>query len=336
MKQSKPKALFVLGTAAYERIYGPAERATIADLVTCDQPPCTAEQLAEDPGRLSGVEVIFSGWGAPRMDAAFLAHAPCLRAVFYGAGSVKGFVSDAFWDRGIVLASSWGANAIPVAEYTQAQIVLSLKRAWTMAYNGRVRHAWPAAIPVPGVYGSTVGLVSLGMIGRLVAQRLQSHDLRVLACDPFVTQAQADAAGLGVRMVPLTELFAESDVVSLHTPSLPETRGLINATLLASLKPGATLINTARGAVIDEPALVALLQCRADLTAILDVTDPEPPRPDSPLYTLPNVFLTPHIAGSVENECRRMGHYAAEECRRWLAGEPLRWQITRETAARLA
>jgi phosphoglycerate dehydrogenase-like enzyme len=134
----------------------------------------------------------------------------------------------------------------------------------------------------------------------------------------------------------LETLFAESEVVSLHTPSLPATRGLITRPLLASLKPRATFINTSRGAVVDEPGLIEVLQQRPDLMALLDVTDPEPPVSGSPLYTLPNVFLTPHIAGSLAGECARMGDLAVEECRRFLAGEPLRWSITRGQAERMA
>ena len=129
------------------------------------------------------------------------------------------------------------------------------------------------------------------MIGQLLARRLQSHELRVLAYDPFFTQEQADELGLRVHLCSLEQLFAASDVVSLHTPSLPSTRGLITRQLLASLKPHATFINTARGAVVDEPGLIGVLQQRPDLMALLDVTTRAPS--GSPLYTLPNVFLFP-------------------------------------------
>jgi len=125
-------------------------------------------------------------------------------------------------------------------------------------------------------------------------------------------------------------------VVSLHTPWLKETEKMITGEHFRMMKPDASFINTARGAVIDEPAMVEVLAEREDITAVLDVTYPEPPKPGSPLYTLPNVVLTPHIAGSMDRECQRMGQYAVDECRRFLAGEPLQWQITREKAALLA
>ena len=111
---------------------------------------------------------------------------------------------------------------------------------------------------------------------------------------------------------------------------------MITGAHIASMKEGATFINTARGAIVREPEMTAVLAERPDLFAILDVTDPEPPVDGSPLYTLPNVVLTPHIAGSMDGECRRMGRTMVEECRRYLAGEPLRWAIDRERARSLA
>ena len=174
------------------------------------------------------------------------------------------------------------------------------------------------------------------MIGRLVAERLKTHDLEVLAYDPFVNQEKANALCLGVRMVSLEELFATCEVVSLHAPNLPETRGMISTTLLASMKFGATFVNTARGAIVDEVGLVETLQSRPDLCAVLDVTYPEPPVEGSPLYTMPNVVLTPHIAGSLGDECYRMGQFAIEECRRFLAGRELLWSVSQKMAEVLA
>ena len=267
------------------------------------------------------------------LDASFLAAAPRLKAFFYAAGSVKSFVTEAFWKHNTVLCSAWGANAVPVSEFTLAAILFSLKHTFRLqkAYCGK-----PVSDNrmVPGAYGTKVGLVSLGMIGQLVRERLRPFDVKVLAYDPFATPA--DAERLGVTLVPLDVLFREADVVSLHTPWLKETEGLITGNLFASMKSGATFINTARGAVVREPEMIEVLQRRPDLFAVLDVTHPEPPAADSPLFTLPNVFLTPHIAGSMENECRRMGRYMIDELDRFLAGQPLKWQVTQAKAALLA
>ena len=179
-----------------------------------------------------------------------------------------------------------------------------------------------------------MALISLGMIGRLVARLLRNFQVNVIAYDPFATPAAA--AELGVRLVSLEEAFATADVVSLHTPWLKETENLVTGQLIASMKRNATFINTARGAVVAEEEMLDVLERRPDLTALLDVTYPEPPAPSSRIYTLPNVMLTPHIAGSLDGECQRMGQYAVDECRRYLAGEPLQWQVTRKMAETLA
>lgn len=179
-----------------------------------------------------------------------------------------------------------------------------------------------------------MGLVSFGAIGRLVAERLRSYEIEVLAYDPYANAASASA--LGVRLVSLEELFSKCHVVSLHTPWLPETEKMIGARLLRLLPRGATLLNTARGAVIDEDALCAVLVERPDLNAILDVTHPEPPLPHSPLRTLPNVVLTPHIAGSLGGEIARMGFWMKAELERYLDGLPLEHAVSEQMLAQMA
>lgn len=332
----KPTAVYLLHDAAAAAIYGPPEREAIAGLVDVLGPPLTAATVGDHPDLLARAELIFSGWGCPPLDAAFLARAPRLKAVFYGAGSVRRVVSEEFWARGLVISSAWAANARPVAEYTLAQILLCLKGAWRYALAARERRGFvpQKAVAAPGAFESVVGLVSLGMIGRRVASLLAPFDLTVIAFDPFVKEATA--ASLGVRLCPLEELFARADVVSLHTPWLKETEGMITGEHFARLKPGAAFINTARGAVVREEEMFAALAARPDLTAVLDVTCEARPPDGAPHYTLPNVFFTPHIAGSQGRECRRMGRYMVAELGRYLKGEPLAWAINREQARYLA
>lgn len=327
------KGIFVLG--AYRLIYDEETVQSLSKMMELDPTPYTAESIFEHPEALGDCEIIFSGWGAPKMDEEFLRLAPNLKIVFYGAGSVHGMVSDAFWKRGIRCVSAWGANAVPVSEYTLGMILLALKRAlpsgreYTISKGSRRER-----LPVAGGFGSTVGIVSTGMIGRRVIELLRSFEVNVVAYDPYL--GEAAAAALGVRKVSLEELFATSDVVSIHTPLLPQTVGMITGEHIASMKQGATLINSARGAVIRESELVSLLQQRTDLFAVLDVTAPEPPKPDSPLWELPNVLLTPHIAGSMGAECARHGHTMLEECRRYLAGETMRYEVDEEFVKTMA
>jgi phosphoglycerate dehydrogenase-like enzyme len=320
---------FCLDPALFDLIYGDELRAEIAALVDITGPVYSAERIAQNPGLLREVEVIFSGWGAPEFNAEVLSQAPKLRAVFYGAGSVKGLVSDAFWERGIELTSAYAMNAVPVTEYSLAMILLGLRSTWQQAGKTRAEKTF-ARLPMAGGYGSTVGLVSLGMIGKMVAERLKTYEVKIIAYDPFVS------AYPGVEMVSLEQVFAAADVVSLHTPWLKETEGLVTGAHIESMKPYATFINTSRGAVVCEEEMVAVLARRPDLTAVLDVTHPEPPAPDSPLYTLPNVILTPHIAGSVNAECRRMGRLMIAELQRYLKGEPFEYRMTKERVAIMA
>jgi len=284
--------------------------------------------------QLQSVEVIFSGWGAPLMDEEFLQAVPQLKIVFYAGGSVRYFTTPALWHRGVRLTTAQAINAIPVSEYVFAAVLLGLKRVWHYARVTRESRDFPVERPMPGGFGSMVGLVSYGTIARLVRQKLKALEVEVLVYDPFLSPEEAVAEQ--VAKVGLNELFASADVVSVHTPALPETSGLIGKKQLTLMKPGALFLNTARGEVVDEPAMIDVLRMRTDLQAVLDVTFPEPPGPESPLYQLPNVVLTPHIAGSVGAECERMGVAMVEEFERYQAGLPLLWEMTAERAARIA
>lgn len=322
------KGIYALDTDAFRNIYGEAERENIGRLVDVYAPQQTRATIVKSPIILHDAEIIFSGWGAPLMDENFLANVPNLKAVFYGAGSLRGVVTDAFWERGILITSAFEANAVPVSEYTLSQILFCLKCGWQFVQAVKREGKYAVKIAVPGAYGSVVGIISLGAIGRRVCQMLKMFDLKVLAYDPCV--APEIAAELNIELCSLEEIFRRSDVVSLHTPWLPATERMITGAHFALLKPNAAFINTARGAVVREDEMVEILKQRQDIQAVLDVTYPEPPRPGSPLYTLPNVILTPHIAGSMGNECRRMGRYMVDELRRYLNGAPLRWRISRE------
>lgn len=290
----------------------------------------TRDELAADPSVLDQVEYIFTGWGAPRFDALLLASAPALSLVLMAAGSIRDAVTQPFWEARVPIVSAAAANAIPVAEFTVAQIILSMKN--THRISREMTHTTVATsrARIPGAYRRSVGLLSLGTIGRLVADRLGVFDLDVSAYDPFLDEQTAH--GLGVRSVTKEQLFATSDVVSCHVPLLSETRGLVDSRLLRTLKHGATFINTARGAVVDEGALIEVFLERTDLTAVLDVTVEEPPAADSPLRQMPNVFLTAHSAGSQGQECWRLGELVLADFERHLAGLALQHVVTESTA----
>jgi phosphoglycerate dehydrogenase-like enzyme len=324
MSRTRPAALYVLDREAADLIYGPTQRAAISELVDVVAPPLTSGELASRLDLLAGVEVLLSGWGAPLLDEALLAHAPDLGVVLYGAGAVRGFVTDELFRRGVRVSSANAANAVPVAELTLAVILFSLKHGWRLARQV-VGPDDPRRQEVPGAYGETVGLLGLGAVGRLVCERLASFDLDIVAYDPYCTEEEA--ADLGISLVGLDELFARAAVVSVHAPLYPATTGLVSGELVDSMRPGATLVNTARGAILRQEEVAAVLAARQDLEAFLDVTDPEPLPAGHPLLELPNVTITPHLAGSLGPECRRLGDTMVAELRRYVDGQPLLHQV---------
>ncbi|HVU33833.1 MAG TPA: hydroxyacid dehydrogenase [Opitutaceae bacterium] len=334
---ARPRGLIVAGRGCLSKVYPESVRRSLAEIGDFSGEPVAREDLHSNLHRLRDIEVLCTSWGAPTLDEAMLAAAPQLRVVLHGAGSVRPVVTDAFWRRNLVISSAFLANSIPVAEYTVGAILLGNKRVFHHVRAIAARRSLtdgqpldPLRFECAGNFRSTVGLVAMGTIGRLVRDRLRAFDVRVITYDPFLPAAEASR--LGVELVSLPALFEQADVVSVHAPLVSATEGMIRGAHFAALKPHATFINTSRGAIVNEAEMVAALRTRPDLQAVLDVTWPEPPVPGSPLYELPNVFLTPHIAGSTGRECERLGEYVVEELRRYAHGKPLRWSIARAQA----
>ncbi|MFA6288972.1 MAG: hydroxyacid dehydrogenase [Opitutaceae bacterium] len=325
------KSIFLLNDPSYPLIYANPLPDEIGRRTQLIGPVLSAANWRTASAEARQAEAIFSGWGMAMMDDEFLDFFPQLKVVFYGAGTIRSFSTEAMWERGIRVTTSAKANAESVAEFTLAQILLSMKRMWSQARVMRGEGPDPFAGPAPGNAGSTIGLISLGVIGRLVAERLMTYHHEVIAYDPFIAPEVAEA--MDIKLVSLEELFERSDVVSCHTPLLETTKEMLQRSHFAAMKPGATFINTARGGVVDEEAMCGVLKERKDLFALLDVTEPEPPRSDSPLRSLPNVLVTPHIAGCLGPECRRMGQLMVDELDRYLAGKPLLYELDREKAA---
>lgn len=328
--RNRPKAILA-GTSLenLNNVWGEEQMARLNKLVELLTPVPWDGTPATLPDDVGEVEVIFSTWGMVRAQPEMLELMPSLRAVFFAAGSVREFAQP-FLDRGVRIFSAWAANAVPVAEFTLSQILFGLKQGW-LHHRLMKETAGPDGWkhqPVTGAYLSSVGLISLGMIGRRVCRLLEAFELRRVVYDPFIPPDEITA--LGLEAASLEEIFARCDVVSLHCPSLPSTNGLITGELLASMKPRSTFINTARGAIVREQEMIEVLRLRPDLTAILDVTQEEPPPAGSPLYDLPNVVLTPHIAGSLGPEVRRMADWMLDECSLWIEGKATRYEVVPE------
>lgn len=329
---SKLKALLVMNRGTFADQFDSTRLERLTGLVDLGREPWTDSldvidrpELSE---RLAGVEILLTSWGVPRLDAAALAHMPKLRAVFHCAGTVRSFVSQELWDRGILVTNGADANAIPVAEFTFASIVLAGKKAHVLSNDARTfREDWSYTTGRGelGNIGRTIGVIGFSRIGRRVVHLVQQlQDVTCLVSDPYADASAVAAAG--GRLVPLAELLPASDVVTVHAPALPETRHMIGAPELRAMKDHATLINTARGSLVDTGALEA--ECaNGRINALLDVTEPEPLPATSVLYDLPNVVLTPHIAGSLGTETRRMSDAAMNDLERYLTGRKLLAQV---------
>ncbi|WP_405507971.1 hydroxyacid dehydrogenase [Streptomyces purpurascens] len=305
---------------------------------TADIDPGLVVRDFADPaaaGALARAEVLITGWGCPHLDAGVLAAVPRLDAVLHAAGSVRSLVGEALWERGVTVSSAVTGNALPVAEYTLAMILLVGKDAFDHREHFRRTHAHPgpAETAATGNLGRRVGVIGASRVGRRLLELLRPFDLTVLLHDPYVSPAEA--AALGAESLSLEELLGRSDIVSLHAPDIPETHHMLDRDRLALVRDGGVLINTARGALVDHEALTGEL-VSGRLSAVLDVTDPEPLPAGSPLYHLPNVFLTPHIAGSLGNELERLGRIVVEELERLVAGVPPVHEVRHADLARVA
>lgn len=267
--------------------------------------------LLQNPELSQDVQYLFSSWNMPRLNAEEIATAlPALKSVFYAAGDISYFC-EPFEAQGVAIYSAQIENSVPVAEFTVAQIILANKgyfqaqqtyRTW----RGRIGffRARAKASHNVGNFGSRIGLIGLGTVGRNVAEFLRPFDFEVLVHDPFAAEEQIQH--FGAQRASLEDLFATCDVISNHLPDLPETRGLLDYDYFKTMKLGATFINTGRGRQVDEIGLARALREKPTRTALLDVTCREPLVFWSPLYRCSNVFLTPHIAGSRGLEVKRM------------------------------
>ncbi|MFI1976443.1 hydroxyacid dehydrogenase [Streptomyces wedmorensis] len=319
---NRPSLLLAMSPDVADRLLTDAHRDRLAALTRTD-PHLVAHDLTAPGPRvaaaLAEAELLLTCWGATPLTADVLDRAPRLKAVVHAAGSVKHHITDACWDRGLRVTSAAAANALPVAEYTLAAILFAGKGVLRSAQRYaelRTEDSWLTESTPRGNYRRTIGIVGASRIGRRVIELLRPFDCEILLYDPYATTPPP-----GAELVGLDELCARSSVVSVHAPQLPSTYRMIGPAQLAAMPDGTTLINTARGSLVDETALLPHL-VSGRLHAVLDVTDPELPPVESPLWTLPNVLLTPHVAGSLGNELHRMTDQALEEVRRYAVGEP--------------
>jgi phosphoglycerate dehydrogenase-like enzyme len=325
--RGRPRVALLIPTARRSEVLTPAAMADLdasAQVRTIDgDTRALAEQL---PALLADADACLTGWGSPPITEAALAAAPHLKLIAHCAGSVKRLIPPGVFERGITVSHAANIIADAVAEFTVLVMLLGLRRLPELDRSLRERGGWrDAATVAPRLLGAqTVGIVGAGYVGRKVIRLVRAFGPRVLVFDPYLPAETA--ASLGVETVPLADLFRDSDVVSLHLPPIPETRRMVGARELGSLRPGAILVNCGRSWTVDQDALLAVLR-DGQIWAALDVFDEEPLPAASPFRDLPNVFLTPHVAGHTADTYLRQGQAMVDELRRFFAGQPLQYRI---------
>ncbi len=333
----RPPTVLAMWPGMERYVFDDEVRARLAEVADVLDPEPLADLTdARALDLLARAEVLLTHWGAPVLDATALDAAPQLRLVAHGAGTVKDHVSAEVFERGIVVTSAAAANARPVAHFTLAAILFAAKDAFGTRERqrpGGADQVWPDRRRHLGIDGRRVGIIGASSVGRLVIELLRPLPVHVAVSDPHLSPAEASE--LGVELVELDDLVRTSEILSVHAPALPSTHRLIDAARLAAMPTGATLINTARGSLVDHDALAVELAA-GRLSAILDVTDPEPLPDDHPLRGLDTAFITPHIAGSMGSEVPPMSALAVEEIARFAAGLPPAHEVRADDLPRLA
>ena len=292
----------------------------------------TEDELAE---RIGDCDTYVTLWKSPALTEKVLKNAPRLRLLVHLGSTVVPFVSDAMWERGIRVISGFDYYSQSTAEGAIAYILAAQRR--IPFYTARLQNEgiWKGNDYTDGLIHKTVGIVSYGGVGRYVAKMLSAFGVRIKVYDikeiPMEDQRQ-----YGLEPCSLEELFAASDIISLHTPYNESTHHLVDERLLSLIKPGALLVNTARGGIIDQRALTEHL-VRGDFRAALDVLEQEPIAQDDPLLGLPNVMITPHQAGVTSNLRPVLTAALLLEAADFIdRGAPLKNEITRAYANRMS
>ncbi len=275
------------------------------------------------------IEVVFSTWGMESFTKEEIKKCfPKLEAIYYGAGSVQGFARE-FLEEGIRVHSAWAANAVPVAEYTVAQIILANKGFFGSISRFKKQghgRAWDHFKKFKGNYNAKVGIIGAGMIGKMVIERLRNYKLDVLVYDPFLSKEYIKKHNIVTAS--LDEIFETCDVISNHLANNDQTAGMLCAKYFDKMLPTAVFINTGRGRQVVEADLVKALKEFPDRCAVLDVTFLEPPEQGHDFYEMDNVILTPHMAGSAGLEVVRMGEYMIDEFKKAESGQPTEYSVS--------
>jgi phosphoglycerate dehydrogenase-like enzyme len=325
--------VFLMTNTILDLCFAPADLARLGNhrvLVSGESDPAHLGDFWQR--HATDADLVITGWKTPPLTDAMLDLAPRLRGILHAAGSMRHILPRSVWRRDLRVASAREALAIGVAETTLGMIIAGLKGFFPAARFAReggwlIDNDIVCGHRIREMFQSTIGVIGLSKSGRHLIRLLRNFEVRILVTDPHVTAS--DVEELGAEPVELDELVGRSDVVVLLAPSLPETRGMLGVRQFRLMRDGSVFINTARGEIVDEVALVEELES-GRITAFVDVTHPEPPARDHPFRKLPNVVLTPHLAGAVGNGCLRIGRSIVDQVLEFGAGQTMHGEISEE------
>lgn len=282
---------------------------------------------------VKGSSIIITSWGSPKLTQPYLDACPDLKAIIHGAGTIKPILSDEAIALKPRCTSSACAIGEGVAESALAFAISACKKFYWLNEDTHNKMWAENKSGVVDFYDIKVGVISGGFVGRHMVKLLKNFHVDILMYDPILSKEQI--AEIGAEKVELNELLSQCDVISVHAPSIPATDNMINRENLPLIKDGAVLINTSRGSVIEEPALIEELKT-GRFYACIDVTNPEPPLPENGLRELKNVILTPHLAGTATNGKRRIALHVCEEIERFVSGEKMKAEIDLDKLSQMA
>lgn len=329
------KALITTPRGAVFDTFFPPENITLAESLgeivwNETERMLTFDEITE---RIGDCDVYVTTWGSPRLDESILAAAPRLKLLTHLCGTVVPFVSDAMWGRGIRVLSGNRYFAESVAEGTLAYMLSALRDIPRYSRRLKEDRLWKTTGDYNrGLAGKKIGIISYGAIAKNLVRILSVFRVELYVYD-IVPLPEADVQKYGLHQATMEEIFGSCDIITVHTPLFDATRHLIGAPLLSRIRPGALLINTSRGAVIDQRALEAEL-ADGRFRAVLDVYEEEPPKPGCPLYELSNVTMMPHMGGPTIDLRQVITRDLLQESARFLEnGGELPDEITRAMAA---
>lgn len=332
------KTLVAVKAGLYPTIFRESDVARlrrVSDVLPVPPPPVADKSFLLRHAGEAGV--IVTSWETAALDADVIAAAPKLELVVHAAGTVKPIVSDALWARGIKVSSMAAAISYGVAEFCLGQILMGGKRSYWGAQATR-EGKWGEGVRVFSgpheLYGQNVGVIGAGHVGRHLIRLLRNFTCNIHLYDPYTSGDQAREMG-ATKAGSLDEIFRDCLFVVLCAPSTPETQRMIRGRHFALLPKGALFVNAARGAITDEAELAEELG-KGNFVACLDVTVVEPTPADHPFRKLPNVVLTPHIAGVAAENRLRIGAMTVEEILSFCEGKGQHYKVTREQLARMA